>query len=713
MTAASRSITTCVAAAGLLVLTSPPLAPRLSAAPAPHPGHHLTQYGDVVLRDLPRATPERAHGKALPFRSTDDEEFTRRKSSRTAVGIPGASASAGTALVSVTDAGFDGLTFNEAMALPPDTQVAVGPNHIVEPVNDWVRIWSRTSPPTDVYDVDLGTFFGVGFFTTLTDIVSDPRVVYDPASGRWFVSCVTLETLLNTAEWRLAVSKTGDPSGAYTLYAASFTGEFPDFPSLGVSDDKVALTGDAFTMPPSNTSTFLGSEFLVANKADVVAGASSPHDTFFGHPQAVDTIQVAVSLSSTSTLYLAAVPADGQSSTLEIWSLTGVPGVGGGVAMTTTALTQQSALVIPPDAEQPNTTVGIATNDVRLLNLVYRNGTLWMGNAVACTPAGDTSARACLHYVQVNTASMTIGQEVTFGEAGIDYFYPAVSIDASGNMVTVFNRSSASDFPAIYTSGHNASDAVGSFQTPTLVRASTLAYDPSPNPPRWGDYSGIAADPADGGASIWVAGEYVRGDTPDNWGTWIARVSSGSTCAPPSTPTGLNATSGNTQVALTWNASFGAASYNVKRATASGGPYATVASPSTTGYTDNNVVNGTTYFYVVSAVNNCGETANSGEVSATPSAVTTPAAPTNLTAAGQRRKIALSWTQSSSSGLTNNKIYRSTSSTGPYSLIATIVAGTSYVDTTVTSRTTYFYRVTAVSAGGESAPSNTASAKAK
>jgi hypothetical protein len=72
-------------------------------------------------------------------------------------------------------------------------------------------------------------------------------------------------------------------------------------------------------------------------------------------------------------------------------------------------------------------------------------------------------------------------------------------------------------------------------------------------------------------------------------------------------------------VSLSWNASAGATSYNVKRGTASGGPYTTVSSPTTTSYTDTGLTNGTTYYYVVTAVNSYGESASSSEVSAKPS----------------------------------------------------------------------------------------------
>lgn len=83
-------------------------------------------------------------------------------------------------------------------------------------------------------------------------------------------------------------------------------------------------------------------------------------------------------------------------------------------------------------------------------------------------------------------------------------------------------------------------------------------------------------------------------------------------------PTGLTATPGNAQIALTWNAAAGAASYNVKCSTNNGGPYTTIASPTTTGYTNTGLVNGINYYYVVSAVNAMAESANSSQVSATP-----------------------------------------------------------------------------------------------
>ena len=90
---------------------------------------------------------------------------------------------------------------------------------------------------------------------------------------------------------------------------------------------------------------------------------------------------------------------------------------------------------------------------------------------------------------------------------------------------------------------------------------------------------------------------------------------------PTPVPMNLIATAGDKKITLSWSAVTGAAGYNVKRAITSGGPYTTIANNVTgTGYEDTNVVNGTTYYYVVTAIGASGESANSNEASATPKA---------------------------------------------------------------------------------------------
>ncbi|HEY5911157.1 MAG TPA: metallophosphoesterase [Verrucomicrobiae bacterium] len=179
----------------------------------------------------------------------------------------------------------------------------------------------------------------------------------------------------------------------------------------------------------------------------------------------------------------------------------------------------------------------------------------------------------------------------------------------------------------------------------------------------------------------------------------------------PAAPTGLTAQAGDAQVALSWNAVAGATSYNAKRAAGTpSGPYTTVASGlTTTAYTDTGLNNGTTYYYVVSAVNGAGQSPDSAYAGATPQAPAPPSTPV-LTATGGRRTVTLTWT--ASTGATSYTIKRSTTSAGPFGTLKTGLTSTRYSDRKLAGGTTYYYIVTAVNANGE-ASSNVASATAK
>src|SRR6266576_1833002 len=88
-------------------------------------------------------------------------------------------------------------------------------------------------------------------------------------------------------------------------------------------------------------------------------------------------------------------------------------------------------------------------------------------------------------------------------------------------------------------------------------------------------------------------------------------------------PAGLTAIAGDAQVSLSWPASVGANGYHVKRGMVAGGPYETFACPNGTSVVDSGLVNGTTYYYTVSAAytggpDAGGESANSLQASATP-----------------------------------------------------------------------------------------------
>ncbi|HUG31166.1 MAG TPA: fibronectin type III domain-containing protein [Candidatus Limnocylindria bacterium] len=200
-----------------------------------------------------------------------------------------------------------------------------------------------------------------------------------------------------------------------------------------------------------------------------------------------------------------------------------------------------------------------------------------------------------------------------------------------------------------------------------------------------------------------------------------ARIAPASTPPPtaPGAPSGLSATSGNSQISLSWSApvSDGGSpitGYRIYRSTSTGTETFTGVSVTSTRYTDSAGSYGTTYYYRVSAVNSVGEGPLSNESSA--KFVSSPSAPLNLKAAPHKsRGIVLSWSAPSSNGgsaITGYRIYRSTSSGAAVFLVAVGTVST-YRDTATARGIPYYYVVTAVNAVGESPRSSESTSIAK
>ena len=169
----------------------------------------------------------------------------------------------------------------------------------------------------------------------------------------------------------------------------------------------------------------------------------------------------------------------------------------------------------------------------------------------------------------------------------------------------------------------------------------------------------------------------------------------------PTAPVNLTAAAGNALVGLRWAPTTSATVYHLKRSTINGGPYIEVASPTWYGYTDVGVKNGTTYFYVVSAVTNAGESVNSAQAIVTPtgpapvptitSVTITPATASSITSGtlpftasvqGTSTNKAVTW-KAALGTITSSGLYTAPSKAGTDTVTATSNADPTKSDSTV------------------------------
>ncbi|MCC7201352.1 MAG: fibronectin type III domain-containing protein, partial [Nitrospirae bacterium] len=198
---------------------------------------------------------------------------------------------------------------------------------------------------------------------------------------------------------------------------------------------------------------------------------------------------------------------------------------------------------------------------------------------------------------------------------------------------------------------------------------------------------------------------------------------------PPNPPTGVSAADvagdNGGAIALNWtvSASTDVTQQRIYRGTVSGGPYGTlvttISNNTTSTYSDNTgLTNGTTYYYVIRTYDGTQESGNSNQGSAAPVDNTAPNAPAALSAADvagdNGGAIVLNWTVSTSTDVTQQRIYRGSTAGGPYPTLVTTLSNNTtatYTDNTgLTNGTTYYYVIRAYDGTQESVNSNQGSA---
>jgi len=399
-----------------------------------------------------------------------------------------------------TSIGFNGLSEGQigGFFYPPDVQVAIGPNYVMEMNNLEGKTFTKTGGSISTFS--LHPFFIIGS----SDEITDPRIMYDTGSGRWFAAIADLT--LNTV--KVAVSTSSIPN-AFKIFNFKFS-NCPDYPTIGLNDDKFAVSVNLFASACNGS--YAGVQYYIINKNYMIGATSTPIYSRSSPNTSIFSLQPIQSLSSTPTLYMATV-GDDLSTHATVYSFSKPPSLSN--VPTSIVNYPIHTTHIPPNGLQRGTSIQIDTNDARILDTAWYQGRLLLTFNDACTPTGDVQTRSCIRLIQVNTSIGSLSQDFDVGAKGAYYFYPALRMDGSSNLLVVFGASSLSIYPSIFATGQAATGGPLD-SSPLTLKIGTYPETTS----RFGDYFGAAVDPSNP-SIVWGAGEYHSSSL---WSTFIATM---------------------------------------------------------------------------------------------------------------------------------------------------------------------------------------------
>jgi hypothetical protein len=410
-------------------------------------------------------------------------------------------------------ASFNGL--GQYGWIPYDAAIAVGPNHVVEMTNAQWGIYSRAG--TNLAVTQFASWWGTSAGTSF-----DPKCYYDPLGH--FVM-ITTSVGNGLANMYVSVSQTSDPAGAWWNYTFDWrrdgntlTNNWGDYPGLGYNDAAIFINANQYSI---NNNSFQYAKVRVLSKAQLFSGSPAGYTDFIGltnvNGSSAFTVKPARSISATSSEYLLnTLPGGGNYVTL--WRIDNAPS---SPTLTRIGTVPIGSYGVPPNAKQSGTGVLIATGDCRTQDVIWQNGYLYTGFSEQI--GSRRNVVSAVRYLKVNTSTASADKDITYTGSNIYLYYPAVSVDASGNMFMAFSRSSKSEFASMYQTGMLTTD--GSIQPSAIVKSGVSKNTSG----RWGDYSGIANDPTDGG-TLWMYCGWAN--TANRWATWNASATFGAPGSP-------------------------------------------------------------------------------------------------------------------------------------------------------------------------------------
>ena len=426
---------------------------------------------------------------------------------------------------------------------PPDPVGDVGPNHYVEMINLVFAVYDKQGNKL-LGPVDTGTLWQGFSIPDCTDPSGDPVVLYDQLEDRWLLSQFTTRgpIFYNC----VAISQTGDPTGAYFRYAFSAGPFFPDYPKYGVWRKSYVLTSRDF----GNDGSY-GISVYALEKNKMIAGNPNARSAHFF----LDSAVVPINLIGDGLLPVdidgerqpkdgAAIPVIGTqddggpygapSDALNVWELS-IKWQFSPVA----AIAFRGSLPVdsfdsifpcgvvpgsqPPSARDCLPEPGVTDGSRYLDILSYRQRPTWrlayrnFGGYEALVTNQSVEALPGVAGVRWYEIRRTNGQYSVFQQGtyapndGVHRWMGSIAMDHNGNMALGYSVVNGVDVrPGIRYTGRSAGDAAGQMTLGegTIIDGTGVQLTTSS---RWGDYTSMNVDPTDD-CTFWYVNEYYQVD---------------------------------------------------------------------------------------------------------------------------------------------------------------------------------------------------------
>ncbi|MFZ1685822.1 MAG: T9SS type A sorting domain-containing protein [Flavobacteriales bacterium] len=406
---------------------------------------------------------------------------------------------------------------------PPDNSLAISNGGWIVSTNNDGIVYAQTSGSIAFGAYWADFFQGQG----LNANIYDPKVLYDSGSDRFFMVVLHGSDASNSILlW--CFSQTNNPNDGWNIYQIAGdplqSGCWFDYPSIGVSNNEVYLSGNLFT---SGNNQFSQSIIFQIQKNEGYNGGNLNWQYWYGLTADIGPFTLVPASWGQSGNYGPGILLVNSSPAGEnryvVWDLTNDLGANPNLNTYTVNVGGYSPAA---DAQMPITGDLLDNGDCRILGAFYLNGQLH------CIHHADVgNGWNGLVYSRIDVTNLQ-AQQSTFGNPGvIDISFPqlasyATSTSDPGVMVA-FLRSSTSVNPEARVVN---CDANMQWSNSTLVKAGETYVDFIQGEDRWGDYTGMARKHNASDPEVWMAGCYganVQGVLNNTWKTWIAQIGDG------------------------------------------------------------------------------------------------------------------------------------------------------------------------------------------